>query len=72
MNKSFIQYNAHRVYTFDMIKSYFKGCTLHQFSRLNLQNKPISNASDYRRKSFFRRAFLVHKKLKILLKTVFK
>lgn len=46
MNKSFIQYNAHRVYTFDMIKSYFKGCTLHQFSRLNLQNKPISNASD--------------------------
>lgn len=45
MNKSFIQYSAHRVYTFDMIKSYFKGCTLHQFSRLNLQNKPISNAS---------------------------
>lgn len=46
MNKSFIQYNAHRVYIFDMIKSYLEGCTLHQFSRLNLQNKSISNASD--------------------------
>ncbi|TXJ36685.1 hypothetical protein [Brachyspira aalborgi] len=52
MNKSFIQYNAHRVYTFDMIKSYFKGCTLHQFSRLNLQNKPISNASDIEENHF--------------------
>lgn len=52
MNKSFIQYNAHRVYTFDMIKSYFKECTLHQFSRLNLQNNPINKASDYRKKHF--------------------
>lgn len=46
MNKSFIQYNAHRVYTFDMIKSYFKECALHQFSRLNLQNKPINNVEE--------------------------
>lgn len=52
MNKSFIQYNAHRVYTFDIIKSYSKECTLHQFSRLNLQNKPIGNASNIEENHF--------------------
>ena len=57
MNKSFIQYNAHRVYTFDMIKSYFKGCALHQFSRLNLQNKPVSNASNNIEENHFSEGF---------------
>ena len=52
MTRPFIQYNAHRVYTVDMIKSYFKGCILHEFSRLNSKNQPINNISDIEENHF--------------------
>lgn len=41
MGKPQIQYNAHRVYTANMIIELFDKCTLKEFSKLNSKNIPI-------------------------------
>jgi len=39
-----IEYNAHRIYSFEMIKEYFKELTLQEFSLIDDASRFIENA----------------------------
>ena len=40
-----IEYNAHRIYSYEMIKEYFKELELKEFSLINDQGEFIENAN---------------------------